>query len=202
MWRTKYGDLNRLMTKVVAFRSTEKSSPGILCSVIFSARQRSLSGLCTNWSKVCCTFASSNLRRSSQFTGPMSSVKTPANDGEDTDGGRARKRLRRGSSSAVKYSADGDVTIKSGVFWDIENIPVKICHAERKIPEIKQALTNFVTKINHFDEDPPSAKTIDKFIAVARQRGENAMATTAEPVKQHLIHNQVTELHEHTDIKD
>lgn len=81
--------------------------------------------------------------------------------------------------------------LRSGVFWDIENIPVKKNQAERRIPQIKRAMQHFVTNVNHFGHDNLCAKMIHKFAAVARQKGENAIETTSQVVKKHLTENEI-----------
>ncbi|GAV06131.1 hypothetical protein RvY_16162 [Ramazzottius varieornatus] len=81
--------------------------------------------------------------------------------------------------------------LKSGVFWDIENIPVKKAQAARRVPDIKKAMTNFVRNVNHYNVDNPPNKQIEKFIVVARQKGQDTMPTTAEVVKKHVVDNQI-----------
>ncbi|XP_055336062.1 uncharacterized protein LOC129586724 [Paramacrobiotus metropolitanus] len=95
------------------------------------------------------------------------------------------------TGSHVKPQNPVKKVLKSGVFWDIENIPVKKSIAAKRIPEIKQALTNFITQVNHYDEENPPKKEIEKFLAVARQQGENQFPTTSDLVKRTLVEHEI-----------
>ena len=81
--------------------------------------------------------------------------------------------------------------LKSGVFWDIENIPVKKAAAHKRVPDIKRAIDHFVHNIVHFPNETPPKKELDKFIVVAREKATNRLETTAETVKAHIIQNGV-----------
>jgi hypothetical protein len=121
----------------------------------------------------------------------MSWLKTQLENERSEESANKRQRRSPGLSSRQ--------VLKSAIFWDIENIPVKKSIAARRVPEMKKALTHFVKNINHYNEDYPPAKSIQKFIAVARQKDANSNSTTAEFVKRHLIENEVcTHTHRHT----
>ncbi|OQV19557.1 hypothetical protein BV898_06331 [Hypsibius exemplaris] len=117
----------------------------------------------------------------------MSSERVAASDDEAPSGPQPKRQRRQPSMSPGSRRA----ILKSGIFWDIENIPVRKFQAGRKIPEMKRALLHFVANVNHYDEDDPSDKAVLKFIAVAREKGENSTATTAESVKKHLVENKI-----------
>ena len=114
----------------------------------------------------------------------------------DNDKDDRHKKIKLASASNdihVGHSRESAV-LKSGVFWDIENIPVKKAQAARRVPDIKLAMTNFVRNVNHYNAEKPQNKSIEKFLAVARQKGRDTMPTTAEIVKKQLVDNQVINL--------